>query len=295
MFCLTVHLSVNIQLLLLTIIMLFTGIPHGSLDFCLEEQRYLEHQIKINRVMFFTKYLLYMMLYAVLWFFLPNLSLLVFICITAYHFGEIDWILKNNASLNSILMFVYGLLMILFIITIHINDTAPLIYVLIKKRLEIEQIIIIGDSLILYCKIGFCFVIAFIFIVRKKINWTLTDLGAFLIQSLLLYVICALLPIYLSFTFYFGLWHSTLSFDIIRKQLNFKNNIKGWKKMIAKCLPFVTVTIFALILFSFSNYSLSLSSTVITNFIIGIAVLTLPHFQVFSKAVWSASTIKKAA
>ena len=69
LFCLFVHLSVNVQLILLTIILLVTGIPHGSLDYYLEEEQYLKHQKKINRVLFLTKYLLYMLLYAVLWFF----------------------------------------------------------------------------------------------------------------------------------------------------------------------------------------------------------------------------------
>ncbi len=291
-FCLAVHLSVTIQLSLLIIILLITGIPHGSLDFYLEKQLYSEHQKKINKVVFFTKYLLYMLFYAVLWFFLPNFSLFVFICISAYHFGEIDWISKNNIVLNSILLFMYGLLMILFMITIHIHDTTPLIYVLVKKRFTIGQIITIGTSVILYCKIGFCLIITLIFIVRKRINWTLTDVSVFLMQTLLLYVICTLLPFYLSFTFYFGIWHSGLSFDIIRKQLNFKNNVQGWKQVITKSLPFTTIAVLALFFFVFYNYSLFSSSKVITNLTIGIAVLTLPHLQIFSKTVRAASGVK---
>jgi Brp/Blh family beta-carotene 15,15'-monooxygenase len=295
LFCLGVHLSMNIQLTLLTIILLVTGIPHGSLDYYLEEERYSKQQKKINPALFFTKYLLYMLLYAVLWFFLPNLSLLFFICITAYHFGEIDWISKNDIWLNSILLFVYGLLMIVFMITIHIYDTAHLIFILVKERFSMEQIIAIGIDLTMYCRIGFCLILTLLFITRKRINWTLTDVSIFFMQTILLYAICTILPFYLSFTFYFGIWHSALSFDIIRKQLNLTNNIQGWKKMITKCLPFVTLAFFVLFFFSFSKYSLLFSSTVITNLIIGVAVLTLPHLQVFSKAVRAVSAIKKTA
>ncbi|MFP5081010.1 Brp/Blh family beta-carotene 15,15'-dioxygenase [Pedobacter sp. JCM 36344] len=291
--CLLANLSVNIQLTLLTIIMLVTGIPHGSLDFYLEEQRYAKQKRRINRVVFFAKYLLYMLVYGILWFFLPNLSLIVFICITAYHFGEIDWILKNNKILNSILIFIYGLLMILFIITNHIDDTAPLIYVLLKKCFTIMQIVTIGANILLCCKIGFCIIMAFIFTVRKSINWSLRDFNDFLMQTLLIYVICTLMPFYLSFTFYFGIWHSTLSFDVIRRQLNFTNTMQGWEKMIKKSLPFVIIAVFALLIFSFFNYLSFFSSTVLTSLIVGIAVLTLPHLQVFSKAVRAASIINQ--
>jgi Brp/Blh family beta-carotene 15,15'-monooxygenase len=293
LFCLTVHLSVNTQLALLTVILLVTGIPHGSLDYYLEEERFSKSQKKINRALFFAKYILQMLFYAVLWIFFPNLSLFVFICITAYHFGEIDWVLKNNKWLNSMLLFVYGLLMILFMITIHIHATAHLIYVLVKQRFSMEQIIATGIDLTLYCKIGFLLIIMLTFIIRKKINWTLADICVFSLQTLLLYAICTILPFYLSFTFYFGIWHSALSFDIIRKQLNFANTGQGWKKMIKKCLPFVTIAFFILCFFSFSKYSFFFSSTVITNLIIGVAVMTLPHLQVFSRAIRTTSLINR--
>ena len=293
LFCLFVHLSVNVQLILLTIILLVTGIPHGSLDYYLEEEQYLKHQKKINRVLFLTKYLLYMLLYAVLWFFFPNLSLLVFICITAYHFGEIDWVLKINTWLNSMLMFGYGLMMILFIITIHIHDTARLIYILVKGRFSMQQIIITGVDLTLYCEIGFVLIIMLILIIRKRINWTLADISVFSMQTLLLYVICSMLPFYLSFTFYFGIWHSALSFDVIRKQLNFTNSIPGMEendhKMPAFCRNCFCYLILFLLLQIFIGF---FSTTVITNLIIGVAILTLPHLQVFSRTIRVVSTIQ---
>ena len=190
------------------------------------------------------------------------------------------------------LMFGYGLMMILFIITIHIHDTARLIYILVKGRFSMQQIIITGVDLTLYCEIGFVLIIMLILIIRKRINWTLADISVFSMQTLLLYVICSMLPFYLSFTFYFGIWHSALSFDVIRKQLNFTNSIQGWKKMITKCLPFVAIAFVILFFFSFSKYSSFFSTTVITNLIIGVAILTLPHLQVFSRTIRVVSTIQ---
>lgn len=290
---LAVHLSVKAQLVLLLITLLLTGIPHGSFDFYLEEQRYQEHKRKFNRFLFLAKYILLMIFYAALWFFFPNLSLFIFICLTAYHFGEIDWISKNDKLLNPFILFLYGLIIILFLITVHIKDSAPLVYILLKERVAVEQIITMGATVAFYCKIGFCLVAVIIFIVRKRIGWNLIDVFVFLTQTLLLYLICTLLPFYLSFMFYFGIWHSSLSLDIIRKQLNFTNNMQGWKKMLKKCSPFVMIAVLALFVFSFSKYSILFSGTVITNIIIGIAILTLPHLQVFSNAIRSVSILKK--
>ena len=291
--CLIIHPPVNIQLILFFAILLITGIPHGSLDFYLEDQRYIDQKKKISLLLFIVKYLTYMLIYAALWFVLPKTSLLIFIFIAAYHFGEIDWFRKNDSGLNAVMQFIYGLFLIVFLITIHIRDTAPIIAILLKNSLADQQIITIGTSLTLYCEIGFCILSIMIFILRKSLNWTLPDLFSFLIQTLLLYGITSLVPFYLSFMFYFGIWHSVLSFDIIRKQLKFANNIAGWKQMGLKCMPFVVVAVLALCLFAFSSQRLFFSGRVITNLIIGLAVLTLPHLQVFSNAIKSVSASNK--
>lgn len=282
--CSLVYVPINIQLILFLVILLVTGIPHGSLDLYLEERRYFVNNVKFNRIWFIGKYIFDILSYTVFWFFFPNISLLIFICITAYHFGEIDWIRKNNSILNSILFSFHGLLLILFIIVIHIKDTATIIYVLVKKDFTLQQIITIGNSLTLYCCVGAVFLLAFVFILKRSINWKPSEAIFFLVQTLLLYSIITALPFYLSFMFYFGIWHSVLSFDIIRKQLNFVNNVDSWKRIINKSLPFVFIAIFTIVGFSFSSFSFSFSNTFIKNIIIGISVLTLPHLQVFSKA-----------
>jgi Brp/Blh family beta-carotene 15,15'-monooxygenase len=117
----------------------------------------------------------------------------------------------------------------------------------------------------------------------KILKWDKKDLLFFLAQSLMLCLIVYQLPLYLSFGFYFGFWHSGLSFNLIRKQMNLADTIEGWFNLIKRAIPFTLIAwlgIFILILLSSQIYTQLL---ILTNLFIGISILSLPHLQVFTK------------
>ena len=76
------------QFKLLIFSMILFGVPHGALDLYIEGKTMQSSDIKGNTVL--VKYLLNILAYAMLWYFFPLVALIVFIIITAYHFGRIS-------------------------------------------------------------------------------------------------------------------------------------------------------------------------------------------------------------
>jgi hypothetical protein len=76
-----------------------------------------------------------------------------------------------------------------------------------------------------------------------------------------------------------------LSFDLIRQQLALPPTSNGWLELIKKALPFSVLAlagIGALLFFFSADWQLNSSMGYI---FMGIAILTLPHLQVFSGLV----------
>ena len=77
----------NIQIIFFTSLILLTGIPHGALDHLIQEAT----DKKLNRIysvkLFLLRYLMIMILYAFAWYWFSGLSLLIFLVISAWHFG----------------------------------------------------------------------------------------------------------------------------------------------------------------------------------------------------------------
>jgi fatty acid desaturase len=92
-----------------------------------------------------------------------------------------------------------------------------------------------------------------------------------------------LLPLWLCFTFYFGLWHSVLSFDKIRQEFEMENSFLGWKKLLTKAIPYAAVAWTGIIVFIYFSLEAWSIKEVMPLLFIGIAVLALPHLQVFTK------------
>ena len=104
LFCVTViiigkcEIWKGYEIELMTIIMFFVGIPHGAADTLMYQQiinqnnrnNYYFKNIKI--VLFYVIYVSLCLLYGVLWYVMPQLSFVIFILISSYHFGSIHFI-----------------------------------------------------------------------------------------------------------------------------------------------------------------------------------------------------------
>jgi beta-carotene 15,15'-dioxygenase len=271
------------QLYFLVIIVTLTGVPHGSLDFFIEKQSYIKNNQKITLKSFLIKYLLSMLYYGLAWWLFPSVSLLAFIVMAAYHFGEIDWPVRANNNLEVSLYTIYGFLLIVFILTSHINSAAPILEAIVQRKVSAEFWFEVGTLLFPYSCILFGLHLTGIVFLHTNLGWDNKILYQFLIQTLILVSVLYWLPLYLSFGFYFGLWHSLISFNLIRQQMNLSNDWPGWFFMVKKAIPFTTIAWLGIGVLIFASGIFSAEWLVLSNLFMAIAILTLPHLQVFTK------------
>jgi hypothetical protein len=100
--------------------LLLVGIPHGALDYLLINNH------KTSLVSFIVKYLLIIAAYLILWWFLPTISLIVFLIFSCIHFGESE-VEDTGSSVNSAFSvlnaFLLGLSVLSFIIFTHLSES----------------------------------------------------------------------------------------------------------------------------------------------------------------------------
>ncbi len=273
----------EVQLYFLIISIILTGVPHGSLDFFIQRQSLINSNQKISIQRFLAKYLFSMLCYGMVWWLFPTLALVVFIVMAAYHFGEIDWPLRGNTKLDSVLYTIYGFLLIAFILTSHISSAAPILEIIVQKKFSIDFWLKWGTLLFPYCCVLLSLSMFILLYLRSYLGWEKAVLYQFVLQSVLLVFIIYELPLYLSFGFYFGLWHSLISFNLIRRQMKLTNDWPGWISIAKKAIPFTTMAWLGILLLIVVSGMFQTEWLVLSNIFVAIAILTLPHLQVFTK------------
>jgi Brp/Blh family beta-carotene 15,15'-monooxygenase len=275
-------ISTSQQLVVLFVTLFTLGIPHGALDFYID-QKLNGGAGKNHKYVFLLKYLLNMLAYGLVWYFLPTIAILIFIGLTAFHFGEIDWLGKSYTGIHKLVYSILGLSWILFLLSKNIH-TAIDVFVLLgqskmqadeyihfaKIILPISQAALVGIHIILF------FSSKYFFADNKQFFFAVMQIGCLTILNMLL-------PLWLCFSFYFGLWHSILSFDKIRQEFEMQNSLLGWKKLLTKAIPYAVVAWTGIIVFIYFSLEAWTIKEVLPLLFIGIAVLALPHLQVFTK------------
>ncbi len=100
----------------LSVGMLAVGIPHGALDHLLESK------VSWNKglVVFVMKYVLTMLIMAVLWWVWPVLALLVFLLASVWHFGQAD---GQSWGLTPAVFTIWGASVLAFVLGTHAEET----------------------------------------------------------------------------------------------------------------------------------------------------------------------------
>ena len=224
-----------------------------------------------------------MLCYGMVWWLFQTLALVVFIVMAAYHFGEIDWPLRGNSKLDSVLYTIYGFLLITFILTSHISSAAPILEIIVQKKFSIDFWLKWGTVLFPYCCVLLSLSMFILLYLRSHLGWEKAVLHQFILQSVLLVFIIYELPLYLSFGFYFGLWHSLISFNLIRRQMKLTNDWPGWISIARKAIPFTTIAWLGILVLIVVSGMFQTEWLILSIIFVGIAILTLPHLQVFTK------------
>lgn len=270
------------QVTVLMLVLLVMGIPHGALDFFLDQKisntRTLRHT-----VLFLSRYLLNMLGYAVIWYLAPPLAIVLFILLTAYHFGEIDWLGKVRRRGDQFFYFLLGLSWIVFLLSKHIDEAVDIFVLLGQSRQTAAYYQAWAGVLLPLSFISLWILHGILLVYHQRFFEDRRALLMAMVQIVVLSLINVLLPLWLCFTFYFGVWHSVLSFDVLRMEFGIPNTWKGWGQLFRKAVPYSLVAWTGILLFiRFQLQELDLTHFFQLLFM-GIAILALPHLQVFTK------------
>ncbi|MGB1349149.1 MAG: Brp/Blh family beta-carotene 15,15'-dioxygenase [Flavobacteriaceae bacterium] len=255
--------------LTLGFLLIFTfGMIHGSNDILIISQ--IKKYSNYNFYKVLLTYLTIVSLAVFIFYFIPVLALILFVCFSAYHFGEQHWehlLSKMNNNLKNIFFFCYGLLILYLIFFFNQSGVIDIIY-------EITGI----ELLTIYCNE----IITSVFLILSTILIYACYSKSLNIKSILkeFFSIIILAVIFNSssliwgFSIYFILWHSIPS---LLDQISFiygdlkKINII---KYIKNAFPYWLVSIIGIIIlfyiFKDEKHFYSL-------FFAFIAAVTFPH------------------
>ena len=270
----------NIQVIFFASLILLTGIPHGALDHLIQEAT----DKKLNKKYYFSgfiiKYILIMALYALAWFWFSGLSLLTFLIISAWHFGETDLEkVPKNALIWSFTRLIYGFYILAFILLTHIEEVRPIVNKMVENQTNMIifwNFVNLNVKQILYL-LGLSFTT--IFIVAQSEYLIKFDKIRILRLGLIL-VLSAWLPLLPAFALYFGGWHALCAFDNIHDYLRKDHPDLTFKLVYLKSLPFTFVAAIFLCGFILYNNLYVHHFDPFPILFVFISLITLPHLLI---------------
>ena len=265
------NISLENQLIYSSILILLLGIPHGAIDHVLFFKKR-----KMSQLKFYSLYLGLSFLFVILWHIFPVTSLILFLLISAFHFGESQFAdIFFKKSLRFIFYFFWGLCLLSTLMYYNVNELYDI-------TSYFDDTIIL-DKIYNKDKIGVFFyitnVVTIISIIAltyyKKINNDRLFSELFLL--FLIHATFYLFPFIIGFTLYFVALHSI---KVMNDEFIFlKNEDKSFSiiSFLRLLAPYSILSIigtsFLLILsyFSLIPYSIPFLAIII------ISVITLPH------------------
>ncbi len=254
-----------IEILILLLGVIFTGIPHGAIDHLVAKKTSETRKEKFILLHFLYRYTLIMLIYGCVWWLFPGLGLCLFIFLTAFHFGATD--MHYFRKKNTILSFFYGITLTAWLLLPHQADLLNWLHLIIPQK---DPVFVILYFLFKIPTIIFILLIGLISFPErsKRIDWVL---------FMLLLILTNKLGLIGGFAFYFSGWHGYQAFNDIKNYINSGNTfVQLWKKAI----PFTLLSMIGLIVVYAITPDSVWQNFGAPAFIILISLLTLPHMQV---------------
>tara|TARA_Y100000768_G_scaffold265188_1_gene202477 strand:- start:1330 stop:2250 length:921 start_codon:yes stop_codon:yes gene_type:complete len=243
------------------------GIYHGAFDIkkIIKISRYFNIGIsKLNTI-----YVFISLLTISLWLSFPPLLIIIFLILSAHHFGSEEY-LYYNSNPNFLVSFLRGLMIIILPFVFQFDKTTEIFHILNLIE-EKNTLSIFNSNYLLITFIGFANLFSSFIYVKSKNGRILMS------YDMLLIVISNYFfePIF-AFSLYFCFLHSTRNIIKINKidcNPNFLQDRHLFLTLLSTFLLLMTVFIF---LYNF----IDISSTIIYIIFIGLAALTIPHIAI---------------
>ena len=273
-------ISFQSQLLFLVAALILTGIPHGAIDHLVEEKNATYLKKDFNLIQFIVRYILTILIYALCWFVQPEISLTIFLAISAWHFGETDIpVFNKNYLFTNLMRFIWGNLVLAFLLLNNMSEVKTVLLKIIPMHSQLlKTFLLLEDYKFIIMGILFLsFLVLFLINQKPKLTYSLYHI----LLPLVVLITVSQLPILLGFTLYFAFWHSIIAFKTISKyilpNLNFKTAfLNTW----IKALPFTTLAFIFLILGYWVWFKIFSETEPTMLIFIFISTITLPHLVV---------------
>jgi Brp/Blh family beta-carotene 15,15'-monooxygenase len=253
---------------------LLIGIPHGAID----HKIHLAISKKNSVSNYIIRYLLISVGYLIWWLLMPLKAFILFILLSAYHFGQ-ELIEDNAASIKLPITYMFWGSIIL-IIPLLLNLAEIDTYIRAITGISFFNI---NSNLILILIITL-FTLTFLDLIRIVKKGIISKSAAFNLIVFAIYISLSylILPFLIAFTFYFILFHSSNA--LTHQYLWFKSYDENYsiKKFIQdlSLLSIIAITGIILITLLLDPQSWV---TVFSYIFIFISLLTLPHSMVFDQ------------
>jgi Brp/Blh family beta-carotene 15,15'-monooxygenase len=280
------EIPMKIQLLYFAIMIGTTGIPHGALDHVIAKTNAISNGQTFSIQQFLGRYVLAILLYSAAWIFLPGISLIIFLLISAWHFGETDLSNADDTRPWNLSRLLWGSLVLMLILLTHFEETTSVV-------LRITQGSVIAEKIMGHVKtngfIYFIVVASFFFAAAAVANSKnkIRISGQYIINLIAILLLCSQLPLLPAFALYFGGWHAIKSFEIIFKFLHDAKEEMASKPltMWKNALPMTFLAAFGFIFMAYIWNGTGLKMDPLPAIFIFLSIITLPHLDVMDKLI----------
>lgn len=302
-----IGLSDTMVYLLFGLLVIATGIPHGSVDHLVAAQVFGLDKRWSDQIRFYGAYLLTMLVFGAVWIVSPQIGFIFFLLISVYHFGQGDlsW-LAIPAIPAHILYISRGVMLLALPILGHLELTAPIIRE--ASGLDVTAAIILTEyAQAIALASWITHAVLLVLITRSytgKVAW----------QELLLVFILGIVLLethpLVGFGIYFGIWHGLNHFFELRdhfaqvspiahsqtdpksplhhntpsekngKLISSEGIFRSLIPLYKKTIPFTLVSLAGLVILWFLLDGFGVRDRMISVLFILISILTLPHMVI---------------
>jgi len=286
--------SEEIQVNLFLIGVLLIGVPHGAADLLVASRNAITQKKKFSTLNFLFVYIGRLLIFALLLWYSLLFGIFIFILFAAYHFGETDLFKFNTSKITGKLFVIsYGLLILGSIL---LNNYEEVVILLSKFNLSEKDATLISwiGSNKTHLLTGI--ILSFFsssFIHFSIENEDVGNKGLFIIELIIILLIISYLPMILGFTFYFIVWHSTISLSNILGYLNRERTIRIGS-IVKEMLLYSSIAIVGTCLVGFFGFMYTDGNSLIVYTFLALAVLTAPHMQIMHEMYCEIRKVNKA-
>lgn len=268
------------QYLLLAVGTIAIGIPHGATDNAI----YLRLVDRPRRFGFYVTYIAVAAVYGFLWIVAPKISLILFLIISIYHFGQSN--LFYTAGPDTMLWkrlgyLGWGAFSVFTPILYRYEEARPIVVTLIGyDPISVEvahDVAPFVGALLLGLNV------ATLAILRRFGSIGREDLVKELFSFVLLYVLYATAPLYVSFIVYWAFWHSLNSVIEITRIWNTDDFLHRVARFFRSAAPLTIVTFGGIAAIFWIVGAYGSRDILIATFFVIIAAITLPHTVIMER------------